>query len=84
MIPLDISQIGKFVITRKEDDQSTFWHLYHRHVYLKGLKLLRNRNIVSNLPHIADFKLCRTFVYGNEEIISFLARKTWKASTRSC
>lgn len=58
MFPLDVSQMEKFVLTAKEDDQSMPWHLHYGHLHLKGLKLLKDTDMVSGLPHIDAIKLC--------------------------
>lgn len=43
MFPRNIFQMENFVVTAKEYDESTLWHIHYSHLNLKGLRLLRDK-----------------------------------------
>lgn len=81
MFPLHVSQMGNFVLTAIEDDESILRHLRYGYLHLMGLRLLRDKNMVKGLPKIDDIKLCQGCVYGKQTRKSFPVGKSWRASS---
>ena len=62
MFPLDVSNVGNFVLAAGGKDDSRLWHLGYMHLNIKGLELLSKKGMVLGLPKIGSIELCESCV----------------------
>lgn len=80
MFPLEVSNMGNFVLAAGEKYDSKLWHLRYGHLNIKGLKLLNEKSMVLGLPKINSIELCEGCIYGKQIRKSFPVGKAWRAS----
>ena len=49
MFPPDVSNMEDFALTASTKGDSTLWHLRYGHLYMKGLKILKDKGMVLGL-----------------------------------
>lgn len=65
--------------TGENFDQSQFWHLRYGHLNIKGLQLLKQKNMVIGLPEIeAKTQVCEGCIYGKMHQLPF-SKTSWRA-----
>ncbi|CAN0881937.1 Retrovirus-related Pol polyprotein from transposon TNT 1-94 [Linum grandiflorum] len=86
-IPMTSNQLFPLTMARNEEvalksqsmDESFLWHLRYGHLNYKGLKLLKEKNMVVGLPHInKEDKVCEGCIYGKMHRLPF-PKTTWRA-----
>ncbi|CAL1407138.1 unnamed protein product [Linum trigynum] len=76
---LAMSQNGEVAFKSENLDQSFLWHLRYGHLTFRGLKLLRQKNMVAGLPQInREDKICEGCIYGKMHRLPF-PKTSWRA-----
>lgn len=69
----------KVAFTGENFDQSQLWHLRYGHLNIKGLQLLKQKNMVIGLPEIeAKTQVCEGCIYGKMHRLPF-PKTSWRA-----
>ncbi|KAJ4754257.1 polyprotein [Rhynchospora pubera] len=71
LFPLEISGVREKALAMKELNQSELWHLRYGHLYVKGLKLLNQKQMVYGLPEIDQLGVCEGCIYGKQAKLPF-------------
>ena len=79
MFPLTMSRNEELAMKSQSMDESFLWHLRYGHLNYKGLKLLKQKNMVVGLPQInREDKVCEGCIYGKMHRLPF-PKTTWRA-----
>lgn len=81
MFPIVFSNDTKSAMLSKMTEETELWHLRYGHLHIKGLRLLKNRHMVSDLPHIKSVThVCEGCALGKQARNSFPAGKSKRAT----
>nr|CAD1820646.1 unnamed protein product [Ananas comosus var. bracteatus] len=79
VFPLNMPTKQNIALKSEKVDESYLWHLRYGHLNLKGLHLLKEKNMVLGLPSINKVdKICEGCVYGKLHRLPF-PKTSWRA-----
>ncbi|CAN0920234.1 Retrovirus-related Pol polyprotein from transposon TNT 1-94 [Linum grandiflorum] len=79
LFPLSMARNEEVSLKSQSMDESFLWHLRYGHLNDKGLKLLKEKNMVVGLPQInKEDKVCEGYIYGKMHRLPF-PKTTWRA-----
>lgn len=83
MFPIDCSFNGNYGMMSRKDDDSSLWHQRYGHLYVKGLQLLKHKDMVKGLPVVKDLdNLCEGCALGKQSRRSFHVGQTKRADVK--
>ena len=80
MFPLEVSMVEKCVMVASGDDETRLWHLRYGHLYVNGLKILSQKEMVFGLSKVENLDFCESRVYGKQSKKVFPVGKSWRVS----
>nr|GFB58473.1 retrovirus-related Pol polyprotein from transposon TNT 1-94 [Tanacetum cinerariifolium] len=81
MFPLVFSSHTESVMISKIMEETELWHLRYGHLYIKGLQLLKNKQMVNDIPDIKSLThVCEGCVLGKQAKNSFPVGKSKRAT----
>ena len=80
MFPVNFSCIDDYALMASSKTDSWLWHMRYGHLYVNGLKLLKQKNMVYGLPNIENIDhVCEGCIYGKQHRANFPIKKSWRA-----
>ena len=79
VFPLKMPLNEDFALKGEKVDDSYLWHLRYGHLNYKGMRLLKEKNMVKGLPNIDKIdKVCEGCIYGKMHRLPF-PKNAWRA-----
>ncbi|PNX79108.1 copia-type polyprotein, partial [Trifolium pratense] len=79
LFPLNMKSFQPAAFSSKSPDDSYLWHLRYGHLNIKGLQLLKQKNMVVGLPEIKiDNEVCEGCIYGKMHHLPF-PKTAWRS-----
>lgn len=79
VFPLVMPSCNKVALSSEVVDESHLWHLRYGHLHQKGLQLLKQKEMVTELPEIKGQKgVCEGCIYGKMHRLPF-PKTSWRA-----
>lgn len=81
MFPLEVMDVEHANLITSSKNNTNLWHQRYGHLHIKGLKVLRQKNMVIEVPPIEEIGVCEGYILGKQSRHSFPSGKAWRASS---